>query len=301
MLEYIKQDRSLSFNNWRYRLLHWTLGVNPVDQCDAENKGVPGMFYTHYCPLFHFTNLVAIFLPFVILLKITHFVVKQAINLRNKYKSYKSYKSVEDFIAEEHKTLLQYMKKYPDNDFQETWYLLKYDIAYSKLYISEEEAREFYNKYSENIKKHAALRAEKTKLRRNNIVFWVNFSQIFVKGILNFIYVGLIAFMAWLLWSSRHTIISLIYGLWTFDVLAALLWMTLFVLKSLLILSIVYLIVRFGGKKLQVPLNIIGDIFLAIVNYIANKIHDTVEFITVFYEENCPAIHIVSPETESVD
>src|SRR5690348_8046854 len=63
-----KEERRLSLKHWRYRLLHWCFNVEPNPGSNITI--LPKFLYTHYCPLFHLTNLIAILLPFIILIKI---------------------------------------------------------------------------------------------------------------------------------------------------------------------------------------------------------------------------------------
>ena len=56
----LKKERKLSMNHWRYRLLHTTFWCNPKTPAESP---LPNFLYTHYCPLFHCTNLLLLFLP----------------------------------------------------------------------------------------------------------------------------------------------------------------------------------------------------------------------------------------------
>jgi hypothetical protein len=73
MFERIKVERNLSLNNWRYVLLHWFFGISPTT---PKESSLPGCFYTHFCPLFHLTNMIALCLPILIPLRIVWAVVK---------------------------------------------------------------------------------------------------------------------------------------------------------------------------------------------------------------------------------
>lgn len=75
ILESIKRDRKLSFNHWRYRLLHWTFETNPSD------SNLPNFLYTKYCPLFHLTNLLVIFFPLIVFAKIVVFLISMMITI----------------------------------------------------------------------------------------------------------------------------------------------------------------------------------------------------------------------------
>jgi len=68
----IKQERKLSFNNWRYQLLHWAAGINPAT---PQESILPAFLYTHYCPLFHYTNLLVLAFPFILMWKMARIAV----------------------------------------------------------------------------------------------------------------------------------------------------------------------------------------------------------------------------------
>src|SRR5581483_7783366 len=67
ILSSLKEERRLSMKHWRYRLLHWAFGVEGKR---PEETGLPHFLYTHYCPLFHLTNLIAIISPVILFFKI---------------------------------------------------------------------------------------------------------------------------------------------------------------------------------------------------------------------------------------
>ncbi len=68
ILESIKSHKKMSFNHWRYRILHWAFNIkNPEFHPDAMSpNGLPKFLYTHYCPLFHLTNLIALLSPLIL-------------------------------------------------------------------------------------------------------------------------------------------------------------------------------------------------------------------------------------------
>ena len=54
LIEKVKGGRTLTFNHWRYQLLHWTFNCDPKTPADSP---LPHPLYTHYCPLFWLTNM----------------------------------------------------------------------------------------------------------------------------------------------------------------------------------------------------------------------------------------------------
>lgn len=75
LLEAIKGPKTLSFKHWRYRLLHWCFGINPSSPSDSD---LPLFMYTHYCPLFHVTNMIALFSPIILMIRFVMFSTKTA-------------------------------------------------------------------------------------------------------------------------------------------------------------------------------------------------------------------------------
>lgn len=60
----------MSMKSWRYRLLHWVNGINPQTKEEAIDEGMPQFLYTHYCPLFHLTNLFLLLSPIILTYKL---------------------------------------------------------------------------------------------------------------------------------------------------------------------------------------------------------------------------------------
>ncbi len=63
MIERIKQPRKLSPSNWRYRLLHWVMGVDHKNYKDGWLYKYQNYFYRAYCPLFWATIILLVTLP----------------------------------------------------------------------------------------------------------------------------------------------------------------------------------------------------------------------------------------------
>lgn len=82
MFESIKAERKLSFNSWRYRLLHWFFNISPKT---PEESTLPHALYRHYCPLFHLTNLIALLLPIILPCKILYVAIKTLLVAINKF------------------------------------------------------------------------------------------------------------------------------------------------------------------------------------------------------------------------
>jgi hypothetical protein len=75
----IHAERKMSLTHWRYRLLHWVFNVDS-DQVWKDDSGkfhskLPNYLYSHYCPLFHLTNLIALFSPIILVVKIVWAII----------------------------------------------------------------------------------------------------------------------------------------------------------------------------------------------------------------------------------
>lgn len=301
LLEYIKADRNLSFSNWRYRLLHWFFGVNPktVDEA-VESNAIPSMFYTHYCPLFHLTNLIVLFIPFVLVFKVIMFLankVNEHIAKRRLNRPEPVYKK-KDNSEYEKKMLLKMMNLHPYESFGDIWTMVYHAVPHLRMSLSDEEAESIYNKYKEVISKNLAEKAVKNERRRNNIVFWVNFSRVFIKFFMNVLYIGLAGFVIWLGWTGRGLISSIFYAILDFNLLSFCMTILTLLLKAIPIVIVTYIVFRVLRKVLLPVFGIIAEALNDLGKWITHKINDIKDFISIFYEENCPAINIVDEEVE---
>ncbi len=73
----IKAERKLTLNHWRYKLLHWTFGCSDVTSKDDSK--LPKYLYTHYCPLFHMTNLLLLVSPVTAVIRIVLWFLHNAV------------------------------------------------------------------------------------------------------------------------------------------------------------------------------------------------------------------------------
>lgn len=190
ILESIKAERKLSFNHWRYRILHWTFNVN-APQTDWHE--LPNFLYTHYCPLFHLTNLIAILSPLILLIKCCILLVR-AINsvielipfeklflVFDKFKS-----SIKPIKVLKKVTLQDEKRKLIDYICSLGYTILFKDFweSYSKYFsiLTKEEAEPIFNEYSAKLE--AAIIAAKIRKDkwRDRIIFWTNFSRVLLSG-----------------------------------------------------------------------------------------------------------------------
>lgn len=351
LLASIKEDHRMTLNHWRYRVLHWCFNVNPSSPNESP---LSRAFYTHYCPLFHVTNLIVIFSPAIFAGKVfwvfgEYGITGAAIGV-NKLHDYSMFLFEHSGIKEnmnnrlekmlqEKKNLvnrnkqnrrakqkfLEIIKNSPDRDFDSCWELAVYnrDENGCWYYLKEEEAKELWDKNSTaitvireqhviNQQKYEALR----KRRQEQLAFWVEFSRIFIKGGLNVFYfimfltvcyaTYIIAGPTWMVLKTVCGGIAYCFGLlmeinlFSFLTMAA---NNLFRIAAVAATSFLgYSLIRMIPftsllKKVCFPFEVVGEIGVSFINWVVGIHNGTVEFIKMFYEENCPAIIIVKDET----
>lgn len=229
LLKSIKGTRRLSYNHWRYRLLHWIFGVR-----NPSCSGLPRFLYTHYCPLFHLTNILVICLMLIIPLKIVllllwlmfkipkllivavcwvlefvdeaiGFIVKAIASRLPKKAVVNSVPEPvekENELAKEDKAALLEMEK-------QRYILLvirggcshsveqfKYITPEIVKELTEAHQLELKREKEESLKKREEEKAYQ-QLLAARLAFWVNFSRVFFKCGLNIFYVSLIGGMSY--------------------------------------------------------------------------------------------------------
>jgi hypothetical protein len=331
----IKGTRKLSFNHWRYRLLHWCFNVKNPNPDNISATNLPRYLYTHYCPLFHLTNLIAIFSPMILLFKV-FLIVFGAFISAVKVISWNF-----DFVRK----LFAKIKTVPDEEKKEAQYVasaktkakerLEIIDLISKTHpkwnakdfwlinncvfglLSEEEVTACFNEYVPKFIE-ARKEAEKRKEdRKKTMLFWTNFSRVFVQWSLNVFYfllsIGALYFMyiiAQPLWNGLCWLVDAIIGMFSnVNNLETLLLVLKLCAASLLWAIILYVLAKIGflqrfGRgvahglsKLVPPFYLIDRFF----RWIGRGFLSVKEFVMMFYEENCPPIVIVSQEQEKVE
>lgn len=330
IFESIKSEKKMSFSHWRYRTLHWCFSED-ADRPSQSN--LPDFLYTHYCPLFHLTNLIIVLLPLIILAKITIGIctglvkVVAFIRLREiaeriakfcKGKAKPQSEPTEEYckalaLKEEKKILLKLMLTTShEYEFEAFW------DAFGRgcIYFQKEQAEQFYITRMPRIvaaKKSAAERKEKMRQR---LIFWTNFSQVFLKWFFNILYVCLALLVSWVLWQvippGFFAVVNFIKFLMTFNPIP----MFLFIGKMVGIFAAIAILLygfwrsrvsrkcldAIGSSVLAVspPFALLGQWFVLPLKWISQTCANTTEFIRMFYRENCPPIVIVSDEDEII-
>lgn len=332
MFETLKSEKILTLDHWRYSLLHWTFipGVEVKTLDDGIAAGISPSFYSHYCPLFHLTNLMVIFLPFIILFKVVVKLVKLTCELlcraqetwqfisnllpkkekteaqeAEEWNSLKSRVTKSEKLKEK-KLFIKWLKD-PDCDlidadnFDEVW--RRIHLSTSFTFSEREELEEIWIKYREAIiaqrEQNKARRAE----MRRRMVFWVNFSQTFIKATLNIFYIVLAVFFLFSSYYVGGMLLSAIISIWSFlwnvDILASLATMLVYLLKFILFTCIFFLLILPVWRPAKKVALIVYDVIDNFIQWLQNTFVNTVEFFGMFYEQNCPPIKIVEDEVDA--
>ena len=314
MLSSIVTERKMSLSHWRYRVLHWYFGVKE----EGYGRNIPRYFYTHYCPLFHFTNLVVLFLPFILSWRIFKYVVVNAV--------YPVFHAMLESFRKAKDNSSNITSKKPLHSF--VWCLKNYtndvgstEVDFDKFYDLilmfgySEEDRESYKAKFEVLYPKLAAAAERRRVKalkmKERVQFWVRFSSVFIKWGLYVTYAALVAGLAWLLATCGGTGVN-----WFWYLMTAVDWLLVghaslgFLLFSTFIVATVYIQRRFKifnlffegvGFVASPILGPVGNAIRATGSGIRNGVNAIAEFIEVFFEENCPAITIVSEEEEEIE
>lgn len=313
ILESIKEERQLSMNHWRYRLLHWCFN------CEAPiipfHTGLPHYLYSHYCPLFHLTNLIAILSPLILVVKIIFAVIHALLiglirGVDAIRKCWPKFAAKEEIIAQQKEYLLSLLKN-PGmwcQDFERFWNTFNKKLDRLKKEDVEQSYHHWIAKFNA-AQEEAARRRERF---RKYLLFWTNFSRVFIKWGLNIFYIGLAAVTLYVFANIAVPIFSFICYLFDLIINSDPVPFLLFALKLIGLffitaLSMVGLLkFKLCQKVLGVawqgivlaspPFALVFDMFKALWGWVRGGLDSVCEFISVFYEENCPPIKIVKDE-----
>ncbi|RJQ30347.1 hypothetical protein C4565_00755 [Candidatus Parcubacteria bacterium] len=334
ILDSIKADKKISFNHWRYRILHWTFNIKNPTLDNYRYNGLPLFLYTHYCPLFHLTNLIAILSPIVLAIKVLSVVflaLVAAINTIPFEKIVKFFERMKPKLPErkprevtpeeiekqsrayDMKACLEYIPRNLDMT-GEGFYAY---IAEVLRTMKKEEVVALFNELAPKFKAAKERAVLRKKKWRERIIFWTNFSRVFLKWAMNIAYVlfGLFTLygvfyivgpvfygICWLIetiiWLFTDT--GFTTSLWLLTKIMALILVTTSVIFGLLYTGIVQ---RFGEKlweglaAVTAPLYILG----VPLKWIKKGFDEACEFVSMFYEENCPPVVLVSKEEAQIE
>lgn len=329
ILESIKGEKKLSLNHWRYRLLHWAFNTD-VSNVSIDNPsrvtGLPNFLYTHYCPLFHLTNLIAILSPMIVFIKVISLFLKALYIALDLIPTDKIIYFFSNLIPKLQKkeveklplTLEQERKQWIDWISKHNFDGYTFDILWKStnfLVLKREEAKSMFDKYIILLKEAreiARIRREKYKAR---IIFWTNFSRVFIKWMMNVGYFGLGCLFLYLFYEFSEIVWWLISTIGKFIA-----WLFTDSISWEVFLFIGKVILWFGGVLISLyfffKIGVVQkflDVFLDGLTYLSPPFYlfkvfgrwvaagwnNTVEFVSMFYEENCPPIKLITTE-ESV-
>jgi hypothetical protein len=306
----IKAERKLTLQHWRYRLLHWVFGVK-IDHPDESP--LAGFLYTHYCPLFHVTNLLALFLPFIALLKaiiwvcrVTGAGIGAACTVVKPLIPKKK--------VNQHKKELQYIydsiKDDDYRDFEEFWnYRGNYIKAHTK-----DEAKVLFERILANYLKAVTEKAEREQRRYNTMVRLSRighfvFKTIYITALSAFAVLLGYLFIFHVIPASLELAVFLFKNITTVATYGG---STLFVVGTLTLATFYIYKSEWFGKFL----NKSNDVLHAdltpdngVVKQVARRTGQTVvgfwdgcsDFISTLYEEHCPPVTILTGDEAVIE
>lgn len=246
----IHQERKMSFKHWRYRLLHWAFDVRNPDQANPKGTGLPDFFYTHYCPLFHVTNLILLFSWLILLIKvgvllITCCVIGFSFVHINGAKICSSvYEKILKILfgffskSESHSGDLVSMPPPSQEDERELavalltkWMMADYhrinpqfdswwvDVGCEFKVLDKEAAALIFVNYLPKIMKSIEAAKERKARLRELLLFWINMSRGLFKVALYGFYIGLGLLLAYIAYSILPPVVWAVASLpfWCYD------------------------------------------------------------------------------------
>jgi hypothetical protein len=314
LIEKIKGPKKLSFNHWRYKTLHWAFGINPKAPMFSP---LPQCFYTHYCPLFHLTNLIVIFSPFIMMLKFAKSLLRAFFTCCDVTKSifsklFKRKEKKRKSLTEEQKLAIkkqeafEFIREHADYGHSKDVTLELFRIRHFEDLLSDEEFSEYFDKCIKNIerdRKKALKKAEKDLIFKQRLYFWVNFSSSCGKFLINLAYVGLGLISLFAVYNVAYFFLTIPFAL-ILDVAITTMQVSVVLLCLVLLIGILYKIIswlqdlmfsyshedKHKDSKLAMTLDLIGSWVKAFFTYVDSKAESFMEFTSVFYENNCPPI-----------
>lgn len=312
VIDSIKGPRRMTLDHWRFRLLHWCFDVRSPD---PEKGRLPRYLYTHFCPLFHLTNLIALLSPFILAFKVIVGTLRLGLHAARFILAKISpprapltdEEKREALRLSDAKRIHQLSDAHPDREFDSVWFLIEDNVE-----LHDKAAASVVFALHRLRIERARIAAQKRRdAFRERVLLWVNFSHVFVKAGLFALYVLGALFIGYILWRfgaafARGVLDCLAFiwsGMFTVDALILVVWLGLAAFGGLgLVVGFKRLAplikepVRNNLGPALVPVTVcrdcIGDLWAATWRALGN----TRDFVAVFFEENCPAIRIVEKD-----
>lgn len=325
-LKSIKGTRKMSLNHWRYQLLHWCFCVK-----DPNESPLPKSLYKHYCPLFHLTNLLALLLPLIVLIRLTIFLFMLFLDLLELIGGSAAWigNKLCDFSGYVHSAI--HTEPTPEQIKQSQIQTFIFKLrslcferdeipnilaSYALDQITLHEAKEIWERlYPVSVQSNNSQSSIQEK-NYATMVFWVNFSRIFFKILLNIAYVAVAAFairIAYLYgWFLLYFLARIAYILLMLFVKTQIIYYAFLAFCSIAGIAVIWFLCVESfqfvtSRKIYTfrevflpPLALTKKISLAFSKYCYRQICMVFEFVSMFYNENCPPIQIVSETEEAM-
>jgi len=313
ILELIHGERRMSFNHWRFRVLHWCFNE---DATTPKESGLPHFLYSHYCPLFHLTNLIAILLPAILFSKLA-FAFGRMVG--RAFKAIPWTKPLEGKVAneaakvrQEKRELLRFLAGDDFEDFEEFWERGGHRFSY----LDKEAVEAYYDSVIGRIREAKQKAIDRRERMKQQMIFWTNFSSVFFKWGFNAFYAVLAVFILWLCFWFTMPVVRVIWDLVVFLATFNPIPMFLLIGKMVVVIGVVvflgYVTTRFrllnrAGAYVGTfvvefpPFVLVRQLVCLPFAWFFNGLVSTGEFVAMFYEESCPPIVIITEEEEEIE
>ncbi len=397
ILAKIKGEKKLSFNSFRYRILHWSFFLHwPFSKTpkSPEESPLPNFLYTHYCPLFHLTNLLVF--PGLLFTVPAHIVALIGVSIvflacgviqgvgivfskiTNAIESYREWRekrfpSAKRDAKKQAKKQAKQQKKAEaaaaaerarqesidtglpltptsqalrsfrrlmlshalDNHCFETFlYEAQYcnGTKYEAIFFNKEHSQivdewsKEWNDLKTRIAEQREIARKKKEMLRDRIIWWSNFSRIFIKGLLNCLYaviavatiyysatyvipaafetfLGICHFIAKVFSAgSQIDFLSILKASfkWAMYTVAAIAGLMAIAVASYHSFKLAKWPAKKAAKMLTVIFQPVGEAAVAFGSWFARTFTGVIEFCAMFYETNCPPIIIVDENEERI-
>jgi hypothetical protein len=312
---FIKQV-NLSLDHWRYQLLHWFYGVE--NDGVEPSYGVPRCFYTHYCPLFHATNLMVLGIVFIAIWKLMAVLVRGLIAgvgcLADLYSDWKINRLTRKWsaLSEEERRQKQvekdrkYMRTFLSQDGRE-FFFDNFDLFYRRIRpdldgMTEEEVQIEFLALVKELRPSKEEAAAKMARRNELAAFWIQISSQLFKVLTTAFYIALGIGSIYAVWAFVVPAVVFLAGLaWdlgklTMEVeIASVASVVLKIFLAFVGLTFLFHFISKGamGKVLAAiwkPFGIVGSGIVSGVDYCGGRCSAFGEFVSALYENNCPPI-----------
>jgi len=331
LLDAIKGERKLTLDHWRYRLLHWCFYEKDVKK--VSDSSLPRYLYTHYCPLFHLTNLIAVCLPLIVLVRATVATVGGGIAAAKyiarginsiSFKGEPRPLTEAELRSLEIDELVNLLRTSPTlrRDFEYFWMYAQRELNFK--YLTREECEERFDRICKKLDEQEEIAARRRAQREAFMVKLVHIGEVVVKNGLRVCGVGALA-------AAGYGLVQAAPPVWeflcwfpgaTWEFLCWLPWADIGYYTGIAVVgSATAISVGIGLKKasptLEAGMERLGgfayDFFVGIsppfimcgkgiampVCWGAAGVHKGIEFVKVFYENNCPPITIIDEDGET--